>query len=71
MQVTNSLMHKVENRANYFVVHPESDLAELKESLFQFIKYLCQLEDAKKAQEELEKSKEEQKAVEPEQPKQE
>ena len=69
MQVINSLIHKVEDRAVHLIVDPQSPLNEIKDALFEFLKYVGQVEDAVKAQqakaaEEAEKQKEEQKPAE-------
>ena len=69
MQIINSLIHKVEDRAVHLIVDPQSPLNEIKDALFEFLKYVGQVEDAVKAQqakaaEEAEKQKEEQKPAE-------
>ena len=69
MQIINSLIHKVEDRAVHLILDPQSPLNEIKDALFEFLKYVGQVEDAVKAQqakaaEEAEKQKEEQKPAE-------
>jgi len=68
MQIINSIIHKVADRAIHLVVDPNSPLNEIKDALFEFMKYIGQVEDAHKAQQakeaeenKLEQVKEEQK----------
>lgn len=46
------LAHKVGNNAYHFLCDPNSPLPEIKDALFQFTKYVGQLEDQMKAQQE-------------------
>ena len=50
MQIINSIIHKVEDRAIHLIVDPKSPLNEIKDALFEFLKYVGQVEDAVKAQ---------------------
>lgn len=44
------LAHKVGNNAYHFLCDPNSPLPEIKDALFQFTKYVGQIEDQAKAQ---------------------
>lgn len=44
------LEHKIGDKVYHFVCDPASPLNEVKDALFQFLKYVGQVEDAMKAQ---------------------
>ena len=51
MQIINSLIHKIEDRAVHLIVDPNSPLPEIKDALIKFMAYISQVEEASKAQE--------------------
>lgn len=60
------LEHKIGDRVFHFTCDPLSPLSEVKDAMFQFLKYVGQIEDAAKAQADAAKANAE---VNPEEPK--
>jgi hypothetical protein len=54
----SQLEHKTENKTYHFLCDQDSPLNEVKDALFQFLKYVGQVEDAAKAQQEALKAQE-------------
>lgn len=52
------LEHKIEDKVYHFVCDCDSPLSQVKESLFQFLKYVGHIEDQVKTHEEANKSQE-------------
>jgi hypothetical protein len=60
MQVINSIIYKIEDRAIHLIVDPNSPIPEIKDALMKFMAYIVQVEEVQKEQ---------QPQVQPEQPK--
>jgi hypothetical protein len=72
MQIINSIIHKIEDRAIHLIVDPNSPLSEIKDALIKFMAYINQVEEQVKAQAEQPKPADNSLPIaEPEQPKQE